>query len=311
MIETIELQQHLKSLTLLYVEDEKTSRELCAEFLNRLVAVLITANNGAEGLIAYHQHKPDIIISDIRMPVMDGLTMLQEIRSVDQEVPVIILSAFETPEYIKRSIDLNVNEYLFKPANINNFAASLLKCARGLYDIAEKKSLLAELVVAKEQAETANQAKSDFLDLISHEIRTPMNAVTGMTGPQLEKWLILETGLEAKITDELPLFDESEMLIRLDNDRDLLRMILDMSLQDLPARLEKFREQRIGDDMKALLVQTHTLKGVAANISARALWDICTKFETVAKKGDLEPAQILLSELELTLERTIEAFGTY
>jgi diguanylate cyclase (GGDEF)-like protein len=130
--ETAEVQSYLKSLTVLYVEDEEGTRELCSEFLSRLVGVLVAAPNGAEGLDAWRQHKPDIIITDIHMPVMDGLAMLQEIRSVHQTVPVIVLSAFEEPEYLKRSIDLGVSGYVVKPVNVSRFIEVLLNCARAL-----------------------------------------------------------------------------------------------------------------------------------------------------------------------------------
>ena len=130
--ETAEVQNYLKSLTVLFVEDEEDSREQCSEFLSRLVGVLVTAPNGAEGLGAWHQHKPDIIITDIRMPVMDGLAMLREIRSVDAEVPVLVLSAFEEFEYLKQSIDLGVSGYVVKPVDPARFNEALLKCARVL-----------------------------------------------------------------------------------------------------------------------------------------------------------------------------------
>jgi len=127
-----EVYAYLKCLTVLYVEDEEFSRELCSEFLSRLVGVLVTANNGAEGLEAWRQHKPDIIITDIQMPIKDGLDMLHEIRRVDRTVPVIILSDFEEPQYLKRSIDLGVSGYAVKPVNVGMFAETLLKCAQGL-----------------------------------------------------------------------------------------------------------------------------------------------------------------------------------
>ncbi len=143
---TSEVQDHLKSLTVLLVEDEEVTRELCSEFLTRLTGLLVTAENGAEGLEAWRQHKPDIIITDIRMPVMDGLVMLQEIRSVDSDVQVFILSAFEEFEYLRRSIDLGAYGYAVKPVEPARITESLLKCARGL--LLEKKNRLAQAAVA-------------------------------------------------------------------------------------------------------------------------------------------------------------------
>jgi len=140
--------RHLKSITLLFVEDETSTRELCGHFLSQFVGVLVTAHNGAEGLEAWRQHKPDIIITDILMPVMDGLAMLQAIRNLDTEIPVIVLSSFEESEYLKRSIDLGVSGYVIKPFVAAKLIESLLKCARSL--LVESKLLQARTVLKKQ-----------------------------------------------------------------------------------------------------------------------------------------------------------------
>jgi len=132
--------KYLKSLTLLYVEDDELTREIFSEFLRRLVGGLVTAHNGAEGLDAYRAHSPDIVITDIQMPVMDGLTMIQEIRNLDKNksVPVFVMSAFEQVDYLKRSIPLGAFDYVVKPLEPDKFTASLLACAHHLL---EKKTL--------------------------------------------------------------------------------------------------------------------------------------------------------------------------
>jgi len=129
-------QEYLKSLTILYVEDDNTTRQMGCEFLSRLVGVLITAKNGADGLNAYREHNPDIVITDIQMPVMDGLTMIQKIRDLDKcrSVPVIVMSAFEQVDYLKRSIPLGAFDYVVKPLEPDKFTASLLACARHLLE---------------------------------------------------------------------------------------------------------------------------------------------------------------------------------
>jgi len=133
-------QEYLKSLTLLYVEDEELTREIFSEFLSRLVGVLISAENGAEGLDAYRKHNPDIIITDIQMPVMDGMAMIKEIRDLDKHksVPIFVTTAFDQVDYLKRSIPLGVCEYVFKPLDPGKFTESLLMCSR---QICEEKKL--------------------------------------------------------------------------------------------------------------------------------------------------------------------------
>lgn len=99
----------------LYVEDELIVREPFAEMLNRRVQQVIVAENGEQGLKLYVEQSPDIIITDIKMPVMDGLTMVAKIRETDRHIPVIITTAFEFKDYLKKSIEVGVNKYLVKP----------------------------------------------------------------------------------------------------------------------------------------------------------------------------------------------------
>jgi len=102
------------------------------------------------------------------------------------------------------------------------------------------------------------------------------------------------------------LFDEADLLRRMDNDRDFVRMILDESSKELIKQLEELRELCRGTDSKAIRRLAHTMKGMAANVSTTALCDIAYKIETVAKDGDLASVRELLPELELTVQMTME-----
>lgn len=143
---------YLKSLTLLYVEDDELTREIFSEFLSRLVGVLITAENGAEGLNAYQEHNPDIVITDIQMPVMDGMTMIHEIRTLDtfKPIPIFVMTAFDQVEYLKRSIPLDVCEYVFKPLDSAKFTESLLACSRRLLEEKKLRQAQDEVVMSRD-----------------------------------------------------------------------------------------------------------------------------------------------------------------
>jgi diguanylate cyclase (GGDEF)-like protein len=124
--------EYLKSLRVLYVEDEEDAREQFSLFLGRIVGELIVARDGAEGLEAYRAHHPHIVISDILMPNMDGLAMATEIRASDRRVPIILLTAFEEIDYLKRSINIGVSRYVTKPVNGFQLHETLLECAHSL-----------------------------------------------------------------------------------------------------------------------------------------------------------------------------------
>ena len=122
----------LKRLTVLYVEDDDETREQYSQFLTRIVGALITAKNGAEGWGAYRLHHPDIIITDIQMPVMDGLDMLKQVRTINSSIPAIVLSAFEMPVALKGSPDHGVLRHEFKPVTGIKLEATLRECANSL-----------------------------------------------------------------------------------------------------------------------------------------------------------------------------------
>lgn len=123
---------YLKTLTILYVEDDSCIRLQLAQFLNRRCANLYLATNGKEGLAVFTQCNPDIVITDISMPDMDGLQMGEAMRELNPCIPIIITTAFEEPRYFHRAIDLGVDKYVTKPVNLDLLELALLKCARAI-----------------------------------------------------------------------------------------------------------------------------------------------------------------------------------
>ena len=123
---------YLSTLVVLYVEDDPDAREQFSEFLQRSVGTLITAANGAEGLDAFTKHLPDIVITDILMPVMDGLSMAVGIRRISSTVPIIVITAFEQSDYLMRAVNIGVDKYVTKPVNSSLLLECLLESAHRL-----------------------------------------------------------------------------------------------------------------------------------------------------------------------------------
>ncbi len=105
----------LKEIKLLYVEDDEAIREALSVMLKRVVGKLYTAEDGSKGVELFREVEPDIVVSDIRMPVMDGIEMVKRIKDIDPKVPVIFTTAFGDSEYLKEAIDMGVQGYLIKP----------------------------------------------------------------------------------------------------------------------------------------------------------------------------------------------------
>ena len=107
------------NLTVLYVEDEKSIQEEMVDILELDFQHIHVANNGQEGLEMFQEFRPDIIISDIQMPIMDGLAMSKEILSIDPDAKIILTTAFNEQGYLEQANETGVKSYINKPVNIN------------------------------------------------------------------------------------------------------------------------------------------------------------------------------------------------
>ncbi len=122
----------LKGLRVLYVEDDDDVRMLLAIFLRRRVASVVLAEDGVAGLEAFERERPDLVVTDIQMPRMDGLAMSEQLRRLEPAIPIVITTAFEQPSYLLRAIDLGVDKYVTKPVDSDRMQTALLAVARQL-----------------------------------------------------------------------------------------------------------------------------------------------------------------------------------
>lgn len=119
----------LKTLSVLYVEDNEDIREQLAQFLRRRVGILHVAANGREGLEVFRREHPDIVITDILMPVMDGLKMSEIIKGEEPATPIIVTTAFNEQDYFIKAIDIGVDKYVIKPINTESLLEAVYKSA--------------------------------------------------------------------------------------------------------------------------------------------------------------------------------------
>lgn len=116
-------------ISLLYVEDEKVTREQVSRILQRIVTELHVAENGRDGLALYREKRPDIVLSDIMMPFMNGLEMCREIRQLDRDSQLIMLTAYSDTEYLLECIALGVNQYVQKPVDFGRLTSAIETCS--------------------------------------------------------------------------------------------------------------------------------------------------------------------------------------
>jgi PAS domain S-box-containing protein len=129
----------------LYAEDDTETREELQSILELYVAELYIAKNGREGLDLYKKYFPDIVITDIQMPEMNGLSMAADIRVLNSQQPIIILSAYNDVEYLFRALELGIQHYITKPISIErllNKLAELTERMQLLKQVEENRRLL-------------------------------------------------------------------------------------------------------------------------------------------------------------------------
>ncbi|MCM0081510.1 response regulator [Geomonas sp. Red32] len=109
----------ISGITLLYVEDEADARTMVSKMLvlNYPKLKLLSAENGAVGLELYREHSPDLVVTDINMPVMDGIRMAREIKAINPEAIIMAVTAHSDTSYLLSAIEIGIHYYILKPVN--------------------------------------------------------------------------------------------------------------------------------------------------------------------------------------------------
>jgi putative nucleotidyltransferase with HDIG domain len=121
----------LSGLSLLYVEDDEDVRSQLSRFLARRVRQLDIATNGREGLAAFQAGHHDVVVTDVKMPEMDGLEMAARIKAAQSDVPIVVITAFSERDYLMRAIELGVDRYVTKPIDPDALVEAIYQGCRG------------------------------------------------------------------------------------------------------------------------------------------------------------------------------------
>jgi len=193
----------IEDIVVLYVEDEEEVRSVYERFLKRRVKHVLVAINGQEGYESYLKHKPDLIITDINMPIMNGLEMCSLIRDENVDVPIIVTSAHSEAQFFQEAINIGINMFLLKPVDMTQLYNTIKIASENIYlkaasienkQLVSKKTL--ELEISNEELlatiENLKQTQKKLVDAehmaslgmlaagIAHEINTPIGV--GLTG---------------------------------------------------------------------------------------------------------------------------------
>ncbi len=103
------------SKTILAVDDSETIQNMVRDTLEAGGYKVILAENGALGLDAFRNHEVDAVVTDVNMPVMDGITLTREIRQLDEEIPILTLTTESEEDMKLQGADAGANGWVVKP----------------------------------------------------------------------------------------------------------------------------------------------------------------------------------------------------
>jgi len=120
----------LKNKTVLFAEDDKIMKEQITEVLEMLFKKVFLAEDGEKAYELYLQSRPDIIISDIKMPNMNGLQFIEKIRQSDYETPVVLLTSFTEQDMLVHAVNLSIDGYIIKPVELKILISTINKAMK-------------------------------------------------------------------------------------------------------------------------------------------------------------------------------------
>ncbi len=187
----------LNSFTVLCVEDSKLQRETIKKIILPYAKDVYTTVDGKDGIDQFLKLKPDIVITDINMPNIDGMQMSKMIKNRYPETPIILLTQFDKIENLKKAIYLGIDSFMSKPPKEDDLIKVLESIAIKLQHKLDAKKLK-EIEANQEKVESLLV----FLKEIGHHWRQPLSAVTTIaTSYQLKKENNLYNSVQEEIND--------------------------------------------------------------------------------------------------------------
>lgn len=212
----------LAKLKILVVDDEPDVEALLRQRFRRHLRdgtwEFLFAQNGQLALDLLAQHPDvDVILTDLNMPVLDGMALLQELQDRELDARAVVVSAYGDVKNLRRAMNRGAFDFLMKPLDMADFEITVNKTAATVARLKEGKRRLEEQL----KAEASSRAKSQLLAKVSHELRTPLNAII------LYSQLLKAEAGDSGATDLVPDLERIEEAAK--HLLDLINRVLDFS----------------------------------------------------------------------------------
>ncbi len=166
MVNLQDIIKYTSQLTLLYVEDNVETLKASLVVFEEFFDTIVLAENGEDGLEKFKNNEIDLIITDINMPILNGLDMIEQIYKINSSIPTIVISAHNESSFFVKSIKLGIDGYLLKPIDIKQFISTLDKVTKNLQlkkDAEQNLQLLNEYQIAMDKASIVSKVDTKGL----------------------------------------------------------------------------------------------------------------------------------------------------
>lgn len=195
-----------ETIKLLIVDDQALVREGIASLLSIQpgIDIIGTAENGMQAIQFFNNNRPDVVLMDIRMPVMDGIMAMQKILSMNPSQIVLMLTTLEDDEYIVKSLKSGAKGYLLKDMDAKDLAEAIRLAFHGVFQLAH--SVAGRLVNLSDERGKSNSQENyaeDIADLTPRELDVLKLIATGATNKEIAQTLFLSEGTVKNIVSNI------------------------------------------------------------------------------------------------------------
>jgi len=165
------------SLDVLVVDDEPKICQMLSQILSARGCAVRLAHDGFEGLTQFQQRPADMVITDVKMPRLNGLELIRELKHLDPLINIVVITAYPSVEGAVEAMQYGACDFITKPFDITQIQAILYRCHQRLSLSRQMRSMgdgLLKLEELNRRLAELNEMKSQFLAAISHEINTPL-----------------------------------------------------------------------------------------------------------------------------------------
>ncbi|MCH7726528.1 MAG: response regulator transcription factor [Planctomycetes bacterium] len=173
------------SIKVLVADDHEVVRTgLASLFEGSDIEIVAEATNGAEAIKGTLESKPDVVLMDIRMPETDGIVALEKIRGEDPEAKVVMLSTYDNPTYVARSVALGAKDYVLKGSSRDTMINAIQRAASGESPAADSTLHRIKTTMAKRR-----EQRDDDIPLTNRELQVLRHVALGLSNREIGRSL--------------------------------------------------------------------------------------------------------------------------